>query len=91
MQGTQYGLVLKNGEIKKLKEICEKYNIPLTYPSLFDKEEPFHILWAFSKKGIGLVGITIMWHFSKNNIKIFHGVKQMEEFLANNNNRFLNY
>ena len=85
MQKTEhYGLVLNEGETKKLKELCIKYNIPITYPDLFNEDEPFHPMWEFSRDGIGLTGTAVMRCFSEKGIKIIHGVDELEEFLERN-------
>ena len=38
------GLYLKEGEKRKLYEICIKYNIPITYPTLFSDDTHYY-LW----------------------------------------------
>ena len=52
-------LVLKEGEKGRLYEICIKYGIPITYPSLFEDDTHYY-LWGISKNGIGLIGTIIM-------------------------------
>ena len=85
MQKTEhYGLVLNEGETKNLKELCIKYNIPITYPDLFNEDEPFHPMWAFSRGGIGLSGTAVMRCFSERGIRIFRGVEELENFLKDN-------
>lgn len=85
MQKTEhYGLVLNDGETKKLKELCIRYNIPITFSDLFNGDEPYHPMWAFSRDGIGLAGTAVMWSFSKHGVRIFHGVKDLEDFLEIN-------
>lgn len=76
-----YGLVLNDGETKRLKELCIKYNIPITFPDLFNENEPYHPMWAFSRDGIGLAGTAVMRCFHEKGIKIFHGVNELEKFL----------
>ena len=51
------GLVLNDGEKSRIKELCLKYGIPITFPTLFDDNINYH-LWAFNKGGIGLAGST---------------------------------
>ena len=82
-KNKKFGLVLNEGETQKLKELCERYKIPITYPELFDEEKSRQSLWAFDYQGIGLVGTQIMRYFSQNNIKIFHGIGELEEYLSN--------
>ena len=79
-----YGLVLNEKETKKLKELCTRYNIPITFPELFNEDEPYHPMWTFSRKGIGLAGTAVMRCFSEKGIKIFHGVDELEVFLKAN-------
>ena len=43
----------------RLYEICIKYGIPITYPSLFE-DDTLYYLWGISKNGIGLIGTIIM-------------------------------
>ena len=41
------GLVLNEGEKSKLYDICIKYNVPITYPSLFEDYAHYY-LWGIS-------------------------------------------
>lgn len=67
---------------KKLKELCIKYNIPTTFPALFNEKEPYP-MWSFSRDGIGLTGTEVMRYFSRKGIKIFLGANELEKFLNN--------
>ena len=78
------GLVLKEGEKGKLYEICIKYGVPITYPSLFADNHHYY-LWGLSKTGIGLVGTIIMNYLSQNNGIIFHSLDELEEYLKKGN------
>ena len=79
-----FGLVLNEGEEEMLKALCWVFDIPITYPSLFGHNQPHHILWSFSKSGIGLTGVSVMRCLTIGGNKIFHGVNEMKEFLLNN-------
>lgn len=70
----------QGGEENDLFEVCIKYGIPITYPQLFNKDEPHHYMWVFNKNGIGLIGTIIMLNLSKNKGKIFHGINEVKEF-----------
>ena len=78
------GLVLKEGEKGRLYEICIKYGIPITYPSLFEDDTHYY-LWGISKNGIGLIGTIIMNYLSNNNGKIFNSLNEFEEYLERMN------
>jgi len=74
------GLCLKKGEKRKLYEICIKYNIPITYPDLFEDDKHYY-LWGISSTGIGLIGTVIMNYLELNNGTIFHSLEELEEYL----------
>lgn len=74
------GLVLKKGEKKILLDICIKYGVTITYPSLFTDDNHYP-LWGISKNGIGLVGTIIMNHLEQNEGTIFHTLDEFEEYL----------
>lgn len=74
------GLVLTEGEKSKLYDICIKYNIPITYPSLFADDTHYN-LWGISKNGIGLVGTIVMNGLKANNGIIFESLDELEEYL----------
>lgn len=74
------GLYLKKGEKSKLYNLCIKYGIPITYPSLFDDNTHYY-LWGISKKGIGLISTVIMNYLSVNNGSIFYSLDNLEEYL----------
>lgn len=74
------GLVLKEGEKKRLYEICIKYGVPIKYPNLFIDDTHYY-LWGISKNGIGLVGTVIMHYLNENNGKIFNSLDELEEYL----------
>jgi len=74
------GLYLKKGDKKRLYEICIKYGIPITYPSLFEDDTHYY-LWGISKTGVGLVGTIIMNYLSENNGSIFQSLEEVEEYL----------
>lgn len=78
------GLFLKKGEKSRLYEICIKYGIPISYPSLFAVDTHYY-LWGISKKGIGLVGTVIMNYLSENNGTIFQSLDELEEYLKKKN------
>ena len=80
-ENKHYGLILNEGETQKLKELCVRYNIPITYPILFDEDEPFHPMWSIGVSGIGLIGTAVMRGYSLKGTRVFHGVKELEEFL----------
>ena len=73
------GLYLEKGEKGRLYEICIKYNIPITYPSLFSDDTHYY-LWGISKKGIGLIG-TIIMNYLEDNGTIFQSLDELEEYL----------
>lgn len=74
------GLCLKNGEKKRLFDICNKYHIPITYPSLFKDDICYH-LWGIRKTGIGLIGTNIMNYLKANNGIIFYSLDELEKHL----------
>jgi len=74
------GLCLKKGEKGKLHELCVKYGIPITYPSLF-ADDTHYYLWGIKKNGIGLISTVIMNCLSENNGKIVHSLEELEEYL----------
>lgn len=74
------GLVLKEGEKKRLYEICIKYGVPIKYPNLFIDDTHYY-LWGIRKSGIGLVGTVIMHYLNENNGKIFNSLDELEEYL----------
>lgn len=74
------GLYLKEGEKKKLYEICIKYNIPITYPALFSDDTHYY-LWGVRKTGIGLIGTIVMNYLEANNGTIFQSLDELEEYL----------
>ena len=74
------GLYLKKGEKDKLYEICIKYNIAITYPSLFENDTHYY-LWCISENGIGLCGTIIMNYLSENNGIIIKSLEQLEKYL----------
>ena len=74
------GLVLKEGEKTKLYDICIKYNVPITYPSLFE-DDVHHSLWGISEKGIGLIGTIIMNYLSENDGTIFQSLDELEDYI----------
>lgn len=75
------GLVIKGNEKQKLKEICIKYNIPLSFEELFEDDNEYH-LWAFNRFGIGLAGVQIMM----NSRLIIHGLSDFENYIKNHLN-----
>lgn len=84
MENKIFGLIISHkSEVRELKELCIRRNIPLTYPNLFSKKEKLHHLWMVSSSGVGLVGTCIMFHFKKDGIKICHGVAELEQYLEN--------
>lgn len=79
------GLFLKKGEKERLKEICIKYNIPITYPSLFDNDSHYYF-WGIRKTGIGLISTIIMNHLNDNNGTIFNSLYELEDYLQKGDN-----
>lgn len=77
----RFGLVIQKGELPKLKELCVRYKIPITYEGLFEKGNRHQSLWCLDSQGIGLVGTIIMRHFSNSGVTIIHGVKELEQYL----------
>ena len=83
MENKICGLIISHkSEVRKLKELCIRHNIPPTYPNLFTKKEKCHHLWVVSPSGVGLAGTCIMFHFKKDGIKICHGVDELEYYLS---------
>ena len=74
------GLYLEEGEKRKLYEICIKYNIPITYPTLF-LDDTHYYLWGVRETGIGLIGTIIMNYLEANNGTIFQSLDELEEYL----------
>ena len=74
------GLYLKKGEKDKLYEICIKYNIAITYPSLFENDAHYY-LWCISENGIGLCGTIIMNYLCENNGIIIKSLEKLEKYL----------
>lgn len=74
------GLYLKKGEKDKLYEICIKYNIAITYSSLFENDAHYY-LWCISENGIGLCSTIIMNYLSENNGIIIKSLEQLEKYL----------
>lgn len=74
------GLVLKEGEKKRLYDICIKYGIPIKYPNLFIDDTHYY-LWGIRKSGIALVSTVIMHYLNENNGKIFNSLDELEEYL----------
>ena len=74
------GLVLKEGEKKRLYEICIKYGVPIKYPNLFIDDTHYY-LWGIRKSGIALVSTVIMHYLKENNGKIFDSLDELEEYL----------
>ncbi|MBQ9266217.1 MAG: hypothetical protein IJ186_04035 [Bacilli bacterium] len=75
------GLVIEGNEKQKLKEICIKYNIPLSFEELFEDANEYH-LWAFNRFGIGLAGVQIMMNLKL----IIHGLSDFENYIKNHLN-----
>lgn len=75
------GLYLKKGEKNRLYEICIKYGVPITYPSLFTDDNHYY-LWGIKKdKSIGLISTVIMNCLSENNGTIFYTLEELEGYL----------
>lgn len=74
------GLVLAEGEKSRLYDICIKYEISITYPSLFADDKHYY-LWGISKNGIGLVGTMVMNGLKANNGRIFESLDELEDYL----------
>lgn len=74
------GLVLNEGEKSKLYNICIKYEIPITYPSLFTDDKHYY-LWGISRNGIGLVGTVVMNGLKANNGRIIESLDELEDYL----------
>ena len=75
------GLYLKEGEKKKLYDLCIKYGVPITYPRLFEDNNHYY-LWGIKKgKSIGLISTIIMNCLSENNGTIFHSLEELENYL----------
>ena len=70
------GLVIKDGEKERLREVCERYAIPIPYPKLFIDGKEYH-LWVVSTEGIGLAGTIVM----RNLPKVLHGIGQLTVWL----------
>ena len=73
-------LYLKKGEKRRLYDICINYDIPITYPNLFEDDKHYY-LWGIRKTGIGLISTHIMNFIENNNGTIFHSLNELEEYL----------
>lgn len=74
-----YGVVIETlQEQKELILVCRKFGINLNYPEL-ENDQKLHHLWGFTKTGLGLIGTTIIKTLLEE--QIFHGVKEVKEFL----------
>ena len=69
------GLVIADNEKDKLLKLCEEYDIPILYPSLFKDTANYH-LWGISGDGVGLLGVEVIRRLPK----IIHGVDELREF-----------
>ena len=74
------GLYLKKGEKSKLYNLCIKYGIPITYPSLF-VDDTHYYLWGIRENSIGLIGTVIMNFLSESNGTIFQSLDELEDYL----------
>ena len=45
-----YILKINDGEIKRLQQLCEDYNI--SDNGVFDSAAPFHRIWGFNENGL---------------------------------------
>lgn len=72
------GLVIEGNEKQKLKKICIKYNIPLSFEELFEDDNEYH-LWAFNCFGIGLAGVQIIMNLKL----IIYGLCDFENYIKN--------
>ena len=70
------GLVIADNEKDKLLKLCEEYDIPILYPSLFKDTANYH-LWGISGDGVGLLGVEVIRRLPK----IIHGVDELEIYL----------
>ena len=68
-------IITKKKNRDALLVFCEKYDIPILYPSLF-KEKRLHNLWGISSSGVGLVSTIVARNISKNHIA--YSVKELE-------------
>ncbi len=79
-----WGLFLKKGEKRRLYEICIKYNIPISYPRLFEDDTHYYF-WGIRKRGVGLISIVIMNYLNDNNGTVFHSIEELEDYLEKEN------
>lgn len=74
------GLFLKEGEKRRLHELCIEYGIPITYPKLFEDDNHYYF-WGIRKTSIGLISVVIMNYLNDNNGTVFHSIEELEEYL----------
>lgn len=79
-QNDLYVVVISTREERdQLKALCIKYNIPLTYPGLFEEENIQH-LWGINNDGIGLVGTVIASNAPKDHI--IRSIEELNKIFA---------
>ena len=72
-----YFLKTKNGELDKVKQLCEDYSI--NDNGVFDNAAPFHFAWGFGPEGIIYISPTTFLYHKPD----FNSVEELENFLDN--------
>lgn len=72
-----YFLKTESGELEKVKQLCEDYNI--NDNGAFDNAAPFHFAWGFGPEGIIYISPTTFLSHKPD----FNSVEELESFLDN--------
>ena len=69
-----YILKIEDGEIKRLQQLCEDYNI--SDNGVFNDAAPFHRIWGFNENGL----IYLSYGMAQHGFD-FNSIDELEEFL----------
>lgn len=69
-----YILKIEDGEIKRLQQLCEDYNI--SDNGVFNGAAPFHRIWGFNENGL----IYLSYGMAQHGFD-FNSIDELEEFL----------
>ncbi len=69
-----YILKINDGEIKRLQQLCEDYNI--SDNGVFDSAAPFHRIWGFNENGL----IYLSYGMAQYGFD-FNSIDELEDYL----------
>ena len=70
-----YILKINDGEIKRLQQLCEDYNI--SDNGVFDSAAPFHRIWGFNENGL----IYLSYGMAQYGFD-FNSIDELEDYLG---------